>query len=99
MCNIEDTMHYPQEFLNFLNPAGLPPHELKLKIGTPIMLLRNLIPSSKCNSTTLLICELRDNVIVVTIITGSAAGQLTHILRIPMIPTDLLYLLKRYSSL
>ncbi|XP_039969466.1 uncharacterized protein LOC120781334, partial [Bactrocera tryoni] len=31
VCNIEDTVHYPQEFLNSLNPSGLPSHELQLK--------------------------------------------------------------------
>lgn len=95
VCNIEDTVHYPQEFLNSLNPAGLPPHELKLKVGTPIMLLRNLSPPSLCNGTRLLIKELRGNVIVATIITGPEAGQLAHIPRIPMIPTDLPICFKR----
>lgn len=95
VCNTEDTVHYPQEFLNSLNPAGLPPHELKLKVGTPIMLLRNLSPPNMCNGTRLLIKELRANVIVATIITGPAAGQLAHIPRIPMIPTDLPISFKR----
>ncbi|GBP36903.1 hypothetical protein EVAR_23205_1 [Eumeta japonica] len=53
------------------------------------MLLRNLNPPSMCNGTRLLIKELKDNLIVATIITGPASGQLAHIPRIPMIPTDL----------
>ncbi|GBP96297.1 hypothetical protein EVAR_7580_1 [Eumeta japonica] len=52
ITNIKDAVHYPQEFLNSLNPAGLPPHELSLKVGTPIMLLRNLSPPNMCNGTT-----------------------------------------------
>lgn len=95
VCNIEETVHYPQEFLNSLNPSGLPSHELQLKVGTPVMLLRNLCPPSMCNGTRLLVKELRENVIVATIITGAAAGQLAHIPRIPMIPTDLPISFKR----
>ena len=75
VCNIEDTVHYPQEFLNSLNPADLSPHILELKEIIPIMLLRNLSPPSMCNDTKLLIKELQDNLIVATIITG----QLAHI--------------------
>ncbi|XP_068994023.1 uncharacterized protein [Neodiprion pinetum] len=89
VTNIQDTVHYPQEFLNSLNPSGLPPHELTLKIGIPIMLLRNLSPPSMCNGTRLLIKELKENIIVATIMTGPATGELAHIPRIPMIPTDL----------
>ena len=33
----EDAIHYPIEFLNSLNMSGLPSHELKLKVGTPVM--------------------------------------------------------------
>jgi len=89
VCNIEDTVHYPQEFFNYLSPSGLPPHDLILKVRIPTMLLRNLSPSNMCNGTSLLIRKLRENIIVETILTGTAVGQPSYIPRIPMIPTDL----------
>lgn len=33
---------WPIEFLNGLNISGLPPHQLKLKVGIPVILLRNM---------------------------------------------------------
>ncbi|RCV25517.1 hypothetical protein SETIT_5G173100v2 [Setaria italica] len=44
--------YYPSEFLNTLTPNGLPPHLLKLKIGCPVILLRNIDPANGlCNGT------------------------------------------------
>jgi len=33
---------FPQEYLNSLSLSGMPPHKLELKIGSPIILLRNI---------------------------------------------------------
>lgn len=54
--NAEKQQHLPQEFLRSLMPLGLPFFSLNLKVGEPIVLLRNLHPASeKCNGTRLIV--------------------------------------------
>ena len=93
--NREDAVHYPVEFLNSLNPSGIPRHELRLKIGTPIMLLRNLNPPTLCNGTRLKVKSLKQYTIEAVILTGCGKGEIVFIPRVPMIPTDLPFNFKR----
>jgi len=46
---------YPVEFLDTLRFSGIANHELELKVGVPILLLRNLNQSIRlCNGTRLM---------------------------------------------
>ena len=76
---------YPVEFLNSLNVSGLPPHKLRLKIGCPIILLRNIDPShGLCNGTRLICKGFMRNVIDAEIAVGQHAGKRVFLPRIPL---------------
>jgi ATP-dependent DNA helicase PIF1 len=63
--------YYPSEFLNTLTPNGLPPHVLKLKIGCPVILLRNVDPAGElCNGTRLVVRGFKRNTIDAKIMVG-----------------------------
>ena len=71
----EDDVHhvYPTDFINSLNPSGMPPHAMTLKVGAPVMLLRNLCTgprNSLRNGTPLIILKLGQKVLEVEIANG-----------------------------
>ncbi|KAL0840535.1 hypothetical protein ABMA28_015753 [Loxostege sticticalis] len=83
------------EFLNSLNPSGLPPHKMELKVGCAVILLRNLNPPKLCNGTRLLVKSLKTFIIECTILTGCGTGEVVLIPRISLIPSDLPFQFKR----
>lgn len=75
----------PIEYLNSIVLAGFPLHKTILKIGAPILLLRNLDPANGlCNGTRLLITRMGGRVIEGKILTGSLAGNVVFIPRIAL---------------
>ena len=92
---MSDACAYPTEFLNKQNPPGLPPHELRLKIGCPIILLRNMDPPKLMNGTRLIVTQLHKNVIVAKILTGVSEGEDVFLPRIGLVPSDYPFEFKR----
>ncbi|XP_031247863.1 uncharacterized protein LOC116105595 [Pistacia vera] len=86
----DDDILYPTEFLNSLMCSGMPKHELQLKIGVPILLLRNLNQSDGlCNGTRLIVTDLGKWCIQATINTGSNIGDNVVIPRRKMSNADM----------
>ncbi|GKB91263.1 DNA helicase [Tanacetum coccineum] len=74
---------YPREYLNTLQLSGFPPHELELKVGAPIMLLRNVnLHGSLCNGTRMIIKKLWSKLIEAQVITGNRVREKVYIPRI-----------------
>nr|GFB97816.1 ATP-dependent DNA helicase PIF1-like [Tanacetum cinerariifolium] len=86
----ETELLYPSEYLNSLNFPGLPPHRLQLKVGPPIILLRNLkLTGSLCNGTRMIVTQLLNKVIEARIITGTRISEKVFLPRISLINRDL----------
>ncbi|KAK9724002.1 hypothetical protein RND81_05G040500 [Saponaria officinalis] len=80
---------YPTEFLNSLKFQGLPNHEMLLKVGCPVILLRNINQAAGlCNGTRLTITKIRSRIIEAKVLTGGNTGTIVSIPRIEMTPTD-----------
>jgi hypothetical protein len=80
---VDGDVQYPVEYLNTINVSGLPLAKLKLKIGAPIMILRNIDPSQGlCNGTRAILTRASGRVLEVRIIGGDHAGKKAFIPRI-----------------
>ncbi|KAH1249702.1 ATP-dependent DNA helicase PIF1 [Glycine max] len=77
------------EFLNSLNTSSLPTHSIKLKIGSPIMLFRNLDQNQGlCNGTRLVVTKMAKHVIAAEIISSKNIGLVVYIPRMSMSPSQ-----------
>ncbi|CAN6983918.1 unnamed protein product [Brassica oleracea var. botrytis] len=66
-------MTYPLEYLNSLEFPGLPAHKLCLKVGVPVMLLRNMNQKEGlCNGTRLIVTHMGEKVIKTEMLTSKA---------------------------
>lgn len=90
--------YVPVEYLQSLNPASLPPSQLHLRVGAPVILLRNLDPKrGLCNGTRMAVTKLGRRCIQVVILTGEFSGTTALLPRIPLSSTegDLPFILSR----
>ncbi|XP_022031168.1 ATP-dependent DNA helicase pif1-like [Helianthus annuus] len=80
---------FPGEEREYLSSDSLPNHRLVLKVGVPVMLLRNIDQQNGlCNGTRLQIKRLYNRVIETEIISGGNIGTRTYIPRLNLIPSD-----------
>jgi len=88
MVNRPDDVHTP-EFLNTATASGIPNHKIKLKVGVPIMLMRNLDPTAGlCNGTRLIVTKMGRYGLEAKVITGDNIGEKVYIPRFSLSPFD-----------
>lgn len=77
------------EFLNDVQCSGIPNHRLILKVGVPIMLIRNIDQAAGlCDGTRLRVTHLTQYIIVATVLSGIRLGKTEYIPRITLTPSD-----------
>ncbi|XP_035837377.1 uncharacterized protein LOC110878849 [Helianthus annuus] len=87
--NVDQQKIYSPDVLNGLKVSGLPNHRLVLKVGVPVMLLRNIDQrNGLCNGTRLKVTKLYSCVIEAEIISGGNIGSRTFIPRMNLVPSD-----------
>lgn len=75
----------PDEMLLSMKPAALAPPVLQLKVGAPVMLLRNLCPrEGLCNGTRMTIVRMTPRTLTVRVLGGDHDGSVHFIPRIDL---------------
>ena len=90
LVNPDDLSRFNIEYLNSLDPSGLPSHRLFIKPGMPLMLMRNLNPKmGLCNGTKLIFHKIHKNhLLECDIVGGDFNCRKVLIPRITLRPKD-----------
>ena len=89
---------YPTEYLNTINASGLPVARLVLKVGCPIMVLRNITPSlGVCNGARGIVQRITNRILEIRLLGGDHAGEIVFLPRMALEPknTDVPFQLRR----
>lgn len=80
---------FSTEFLNTISCSGLPSHKLTLKVGIPVMLIRNIDQSrGLCNETRLLVINMGAHLINCRVLSGKNVGDTVFIPRMALVPSN-----------
>ena len=80
---------FPVEYLNSISASGLPPHRLSLKVGCPVILIRNLdVSKGLCNGTRLIVKQILSRLLKLELMNGSQAGKEVCITRIDHVTAE-----------
>lgn len=80
---------YTTDFLNSIHIANIPHHSLKLKVGSPVMCMRNINQTlGLCIGTRLQIHRMGINIIEAKIISGGSVGTICAIPRMVFSASD-----------
>jgi hypothetical protein len=79
----------PPEISHLQNPSNVPPHRLRLRVGAPVILLRNVDPTNGlCNGTRLIIEHCGKWVLQARILCGAHKGSVVLVPRMDLITGD-----------
>eukprot|EP00889_Picochlorum_renovo_P007393 jgi/Picre1/34423/NNA_001892.t1 len=85
---------YPEEYLASIKESGLPPHVIRLKVGAPIIALRN-ITKGVSNGTRLVVTKILNHSIKARVVHGPSTGREVLITRVVMTQTLGSFVLQR----